>query len=397
MEETKRKNTNIIYNIILVCSGMLIPALSAYLYGKNASEIAGIVIIFTVMIIGVIFCYERQKLCGKLLFDNDDNAWRFYLTYIIGINLSVVFSLIADNGRPFLVVFVILTMVSDEITALVGGTSLLLLCELVGKGSGNGYLISYLVPAVISILLFSVIDEEFKIVIPMAISLLSQFVCLCVTGVLFANKTFELDLFLIPAGNVLICAILILIFLKIFSFSFVYKKDDRYMDILDPEFELLANLKNHSKEEYDHSIYTAVLCSKLAIKMGLDEQLTKAMGFYHRIGLLRGENSWENTEGLLREYDIPEEITDHLKEYFERDNGVRSRECAVLVIAETVISSVGYLFAKDRDIQINYEKLIDTIFQKKMSSFSDSLLSFNDINIMKKTLCEEKLFYDFLR
>ena len=248
-------------------------------------------------------------------------------------------------------------------------------------------------------MLFSSIDEEFRILIPMVVSLSAQFVCLCLSGVLFTNRSFEIDLFLIPLLNIIICTILILIILKILSFTFVYKKDDKFMEILDPEFELLANLKNYSKDEYDHSIYTAVLCSKLALKMEIEEPVAKALGLYHRIGLLRGENSWENAEGLLKEFDFPEDIVSYLGEYYNKDSGIKSRYAAVLIIAETMISSVSYLFSKDKNTNINFEKLVDTVVDKKRESgvFDNSKLTFEDIGIIKKTLCEEKLFYDFLR
>ena len=102
----------------------------------------------------------------------------------------------------------------------------------------------------------------------------------------------------------------------------------------------------------------------------------------------------------MTEYLIPEEVIDLLEEYhYSKDDGVYSRNTAVLIIAETVISSVSYLFSKDKDANINYDKLIGTILDKKLESgiFSNSKLTFEDMNIIKKTLCEEKLFYDFLR
>lgn len=400
MEETGKNRVNTIYTFLTVILGFIIVAAASGLYGFTPDRIAGNVIAFGVMMTGVLFAFARQKLNGSLIFDNASNIWRFYVIYLSGILICSFFPLISEYGRPFLVLYVALTMVSDEISSLCAGSSLVILCELLSKEPSFCCLVEFFVPALIAVLLFSTVGEEFRILIPMAISLLSQFVCLCLSSVLFSNRTFGLDLFFIPFVNILVCVILILIILKVLSFTFVYKKDDRYMEILDPEFELLSNLKSYSKEEYDHSIYTAVLCSKLAIKMELDEKLTKALGFYHRIGLLRGENTWENACGLMREYAIPEEVVELLKEYhLSKDDGVRSRNTAVLIIAETVISSVSYLFSRDKEANINYDKLINTIMDKKLESgiFSNSKLTFEDINIIKKTLSEEKLFYDFLR
>ncbi len=400
MEETGKSRVNDILKWLTVILGFIIVAAASFLYGFTPDRIAGNVIAFGVMMTGVLFAFARQRQNGRLIFDNASNIWRFYVLYISAVLICSFFPLISEYGRPYLVIFVALTMVSDEVSALCAGSSLLILCELLCKEPSLYFFVEFFVPALIAVMLFSTVGEEFRILIPMAVSLLSQFVCLCLVSVLFTNRTFGFDLFFIPFVNILVCIILILIILKVLSFSFVYKKDDQYMEILDPEFELLSNLKNYSKEEYDHSIYTAVLCSKLAIKMGLDEKLTKALGFYHRIGLLRGENTWENAKGLMTEYLIPEEVIDLLEEYhYSKDDGVYSRNTAVLIIAETVISSVSYLFSKDKDANINYDKLIGTILDKKLESgiFSNSKLTFEDMNIIKKTLCEEKLFYDFLR
>ncbi|MCR4787849.1 MAG: hypothetical protein K5888_04615 [Lachnospiraceae bacterium] len=399
MEERERSRTNSLYIILTAVAGIVLTAASAFLYGFSVDNVAGIAIAYGIMLIAVLFVVERQRLYDRLIFDNSEHIWRFYLVYAIGFLASVFFPLISENGRPFLVIFVALVMVSDEIVAICAGSSLLVLCELLCREHSINSLIGYFVPSLIAVMFFSVVTEEFRIFVPLAVSIFAQFVSLCVISVLFSNRTFGIDLFLIPFANIFICVILILVVLKVLSFSYVYKKDDRYMDILDPEFELLSELKNRSKDDYDHSIYTSVLCSKLALKMGLDEKTTKALGLYHRIGLLRGDNNWENAYGLMTEHNIPEEVIDLLAEYFNKDGGVRSRQTAVLVIAETVVSSVGYLFSKDKEVNINYEKLINTIFDKKLESgmFADSDLSFSDINIMKKTLCEEKLFYDFLR
>ena len=399
MEETKRSKVNFLYIALTAAAGLIICMLSAFFYGNDAAGIAAITIAYGVTLIAALFAFERGCIKNMLLFDNIDHLWRFSVVYVIGLVASALFPLISEYGRPFLVIFVAIVLVSDELTGLCAGASLFLLSELLSNELSCRCIIEYIVPAFIAVMLFSSIDEEFRILIPMVVSLSAQFVCLCLSGVLFTNRSFEIDLFLIPLLNIIICTILILIILKILSFTFVYKKDDKFMEILDPEFELLANLKNYSKDEYDHSIYTAVLCSKLALKMEIEEPVAKALGLYHRIGLLRGENSWENAEGLLKEFDFPEDIVSYLGEYYNKDSGVKSRYAAVLIIAETMISSVSYLFSKDKNTNINFEKLVDTVVDKKRESgvFDNSKLTFEDIGIIKKTLCEEKLFYDFLR
>ena len=58
-----------------------------------------------------------------------------------------------------------------------------------------------------------------------------------------------------------------------------------------------------------------------------------------------------------------------------------------------------YLFQKDADSQVNYEKIIDVIIHKKTEcdDLANCDLTLKDISLIKKELLEEKKYYDFLR
>lgn len=399
MENTKRGNRNLIFNLSLFFVGILATGIASYLYHFETIRIVTNIIIFGILSLLLIFVIEKEKLKERLLFDNINHMSMFYSIYFTYLIISLFFPLISNAGWPYLVIFIPLAIVSNELIGFVAGLSLLVLNLILCPELSFILLIVYLVPGAVSVMLFSTLDENFKVASPMSISLLIQFITLSLNNVLLANLEFSISLFLVPTINIFICTVLLLIILKVLSFSLVYKTHDRYMDILDPEFELLVELKNHSKEEYNHTIYTAVLCAKLAAKLSLDENLTKALGYYHRIGLIRDDNSWECVNKLLKEYEIPDEVGNLLKEYLNKDSVVISKEIGVLMFADTVVSAITYLFSKDKDAQINYDKLINTVFDKKLQSgiLNNSNVSFNDISVMKKVLIEEKLFYDFLR
>lgn len=116
------------------------------------------------------------------------------------------------------------------------------------------------------ILVFSYVNEKFKIWLPLFISMLMQFVCLSIQEVLYANEVLSLGIFTIPMVNLLVSVILLIILLKFFSFSIIYRERDIYVDINDPECPLLVELKNYSKEEYYHAVHTAYLCDRIAKK-----------------------------------------------------------------------------------------------------------------------------------
>ena len=69
----------------------------------------------------------------------------------------------------------------------------------------------YFVGGMAGILLFSTINESFHIWLPVLLSLLLQFVCLCIPEVLYQQLPFYLPMLLVPAVNTVVCLILLLI------------------------------------------------------------------------------------------------------------------------------------------------------------------------------------------
>ena len=58
-----------------------------------------------------------------------------------------------------------------------------------------------------------------------------------------------------------------------------------------------------------------------------------------------------------------------------------------------------YLLKKDKDAKIDYDNLIDSIIDKKVSDgeLKDYDVTFRELEVMKKIMKKEKLYYDFLR
>ncbi len=399
MEETKSRNVNFTGLILFTILNPAAVFLAGTVYGLELRVRIGAVILVGILTLSADFALIFGVLRDRLFFDNAEKTWRYYIAYAILFLGTLFYPLLPESGWPFLAVFVILMIFSSPFVALVSGAELLTVTMLLSGSSDFRVFLMYILPGIVGILLFSAMGEEFRVFVPMLVSTLFQLLTLSVYEALLSDRVFSAGLFLYPVLNAVISVAVLLIVLKFFSVSLVYKEEDRFMDVIDPEFELLTLLKNTSKEDYDHCVYTAVLCAKMAAKMGLNENVVKALGYYHRIGVVRGENNWENAEAVFTEYDLPPIIPELLAEYLNKNRRIRSREVGVLLVADTVISSITYLFSKDKDAQLNYDKLIGTIFDKKLESgvFDHSDISFEDIHIMKDTLIEEKLFYDFLR
>lgn len=378
---------------------VLISGVAAFLYGYSAKEIIKIVIMACASTGCVVFAIEESRIFNTFLFDNSENMWRFTILYFFFLTGSVVFPMFPSGGWPYVAIFTGLMLFSGQLVAVCAGCNLLFISMLLTPASSTDLFLIYFISGIAGILLFSGLDENFKVWLPIMIALMIQFVCLCLHEVLMVNDVFRPEMFLVPGVNILINLILLLILLKFFSFSIIYRTRDTYMDINDPECSLLVKLKEFSKEEYFHAIHTAYLCDRIAKRLGLDDAAAKAGGYYHKIGILKGENSFENVKLILQDYQIPDKVMIILKEYLIKEENIVSKETAILLISDTIISSISYLFSKDANASLDYEKLIQAVFKKKLESgiLNHNALSLGEVEEIKKILMEEKLYYDFLR
>lgn len=378
---------------------IIVSGVASWLYGKNVYEIVKMIILIMIACGCMFFVIEVSRQKQLFLYDNAENFHRFTFLYLFFLAAVAVLPLLPECGWPYLVIFVSLMLFSDQLIGMCAGSTLLLLTVLLSKSDSADIFIIYFLCGVTGGIMFSYLTESFKVGLPLLISLLMQFLGLCIHEVLMVNESLHIQMFMIPLGNIMICLILLMIVLRYFSFTVINKTRDIYMDINDPECPLLVKLKEHSKDEYYHAIHTAYLCDRIAKKLGLNDAVAKAGGYYHKIGILKGESSWENAKEILEENQYPEMVLNILKEFLDKQEKIIMKETVVLLMADTVISSISYLFSKDSSAKIDYEKLVQAVFKKKTEGglLNSSSISIGELEEMKKILTEEKLYYDFLR
>ena len=356
----------------------------------------------TVMILAgtgiVIFAYTMEEISHRFIYRNEGKYARFALAYLCSLIASVFLPYLPVTGWPFLVIFVLLGVFSDGVTGLAAG-SVCLLLSVNFAGADFSIFWLYFISGTAGILVFSTLNEEFKVGIPMFISLAILTLSLTANVILLSQEQLSVAQFMIPAINLIVCCILLLVSLKMFSSAVIHRNREKYMEINDPEFPLLVQLKDMSKDEYYHAIHTAYLSDRIARRLGLDDAAAKACAYYQRIGRLKGENTWGNVSAICNEYHFPANTKKILKEYVDESERIVSKETIVVLFADCIVSSILYLFEKDPKAELDYAQLIDTVFQKKLET--DELwgneISLAQIHEMKKIFVEEKLYYDFLR
>ena len=388
----------LLFFLMFFIAGILAGA-GSFLYGRDKAEI----ICNTVMVMlgtgMVIFALLFSEVNGLYYYANQGKYGKFVLFYLVAMALSLVFPLLPVSGWPYLVVFVILSLFSNSISGLVAGSVCLMLPVMLQNTGGSREFMLYFFSGLVGILVFSRLNEDFKVGLPVFISLVCLTVCLSANIVLFERERLSISQFTFVAINIMVNFILLLITLKIFNGSVIHRYRDRYMDLNDPEFPLLVQLKEYDKAEYYRGIHTAYLGDRIAKRIGVNDVVVKACGYYHRIGILKGENTWENVKSICEEYRIPEDTRKVLKEYLTRPDKVISKETTVLMFADCIVSTILDEFHKDPKAELNYKQIIDTVFNKKMEAgtLSESDISIAQMREMRKLFKAEQLYYDFFR
>lgn len=395
--ENKKKEPVYLVNSILVVITVLLVTAGGFLKHAGGAELLRNAILAGTGAFLTCFLFLSEK--DRLPKENASpvRTSRFAVSYGICLAVSLCCAFLPPAGWPFLVVSVMMSLFGGFLPGICGGISFLTFSVLLAGADVNIFAL-YVLTGLLGACLFSHLDEKYRIALPLFVSLSFLFAAETACVVLFANETLKWELFLIPALNVIISLILLLILLKVYSGMEIFKYQIKYLEINDQEFELLVNIKEKDKNTYYRAVHAAYFSERIAQALSLDADAAKTAAYYANAGILYKEPE-KDLEKEFVSYGFPPYARQLLRELTGKNTGIRHKEAAVVYMADAVISSVLYLFEKKQDTKTDYAAVIETVFQKKWESGSlkNSELTFAEWNRMKKIFKEEKLYYDFLR
>lgn len=395
--ENKKKEPVYLINSILIVITVLLVTAGGFLKHAGGAELLRNAILAGTgaFLTCFLFLSEKDRLSEKNA--SPAGISRFAVSYGICLAVSLCCAFLPPAGWPFLVVFVMMSLFGGFLPGICGGISFLTFSVLLA-GADVSIFALYVLTGLLGACLFSRLDEKYRIALPLFVSLSFLFAAETACVVLFANETLKWELFLIPALNVIISLILLLILLKVYSGMEIFKYRIKYLEINDQEFELLVNIKEKDKNAYYRAVHGAYFSERIAQALSLDAAAAKTAAYYANAGILYEEPE-KTLEEVFISYGFPPYARQLLRELTGKNNDIRHKEAAVVYMTDAVISSILYLFEKKQDTKIDYAAVIETVFQKKWESGSlkNSELTFAEWNRMKKIFKEEKLYYDFLR
>ncbi|MCM1538271.1 MAG: hypothetical protein NC254_07735 [bacterium] len=371
---------------------------SVLLYGLETAEQIRTCVLAGLLLLLVQFAKTRSRIAKDYLYDNDEHPNRFTLVFLIAFGLACLFPLFTQMGWPYLSVAVALTLFSNAMIGMVSFTALLTVSCMLAGASAHIF-VMYLICGLCAVVLFSVLDESFRVEIPIILSCMVYVTSMCANTIITQNRNLSFEMFVVPIIGLFLNVVLMLMLLWYINTRVVRRESNRYVEINDPEYDLMVRIKAQGMTYYYHAIHTAYLCNKIASRTGMDTDVVRAAAFYHEAGVLKGENTKENLMAVVRgEYHFPPEVCEVLSEY-KKGGRLKQKETAVLFMSAMVVDTLMGLFAEDKNAKIDYKELIEGMFHKQTvkGRFSQCSITIGEMTMMKKILMEENLYYDFLR
>lgn len=171
-------------------------------------------------------------------------------------------------------------------------------------------------------------------------------------------------------------------------------KEVIYDTILNENYELLQQLKEKSPSLYAHSVKVAELAANGAAILGGNEKIAKAGGLYHEIGRLVSKDYIAEGVKLLGKYDFPKNVIDVVRQHNTKLEKPQSKEAAVVMLAESVVSTVTYL-AREKQKALSegkefkeqpVDKVVENVFSIRFGKglLDESGITVSEYNQLKK-------------
>lgn len=383
---------------LFIFSGLCILLFSIF-EDKSFEEIERNTIVALMSTGLVIYMVIDARNSHSLKYDNEKHIIRFAVVYGGCIILACVFAMIPSSMWPYTAIFVMLLFFSNAQTALVSGAVLLMLSELLNQEMCSSEFFMYLLAGMIAVIMFQKVDGNFQTGVPIFVTIVMLFVLQSSFEVLFNTGRFRISFFSGSFMNIIFTLILIFAILNITGKYVINAGYDRYMDINDPGFELMMDIREKNDIEFYRAMHTAYLTDKISKEMKLNSFKCKTCAYYHRLGCIDGY-TYDSAIEKYWKYDFPHDSIDLIEEYnMINRKGVISREAAVVYLSESLIISIMYIIHKNKDVKIDYDELIDKTLMKKIESgiLNHCEFSMAELTKIKKVMKREKLYYEFMR
>lgn len=364
--------------MLAVLAGSIMSGENLYYTVRN-SVLCGSTVLVTV------FSFQGGRISGSFFYDDGEYPNRFALIYLCGVLCAVIFTFLPVTGWMFLFFYVALARVSDSVTGICGGTSLLVLTTVLCEQISLSTFLVYLLSGIIGITLFAHQKDEFYTAIPLGLALGSQLLLIFAGELLIQNKKLVPEEALVPLANTVMNGILICIFLQYYINRVAKKTDNLYLMLNDPEYSIMKQVRERNAEDYYCAIHTAYLVERISSELELDVRSAKCVAYYGHL-----------PSGELEEIPFPEPVSKLLSELKEGGKTLKRKEAVIVEICYRVIREIQRLNKQSQGKKADYGKLIHAMFEKQftMEALAETDITLANLRYIQKRLLDEQMYYE---
>ena len=293
---------------------------------------------------------------------------------------TVLMMLIPYEFRPLMAVFMIMTLMAGLDTGLICALSVSVAVSFL-SGAEQEFLYGTLLIGAFSCFAADMVKNRIKFIISSIILFFSAFF---INGVF---QYYETDIF--DYGFALISLVSIAVSLIIYIKVNMLIRPRSEEPYIREDSETVRDIKEKSISLYYHSQEVADLSYVAAQKIQCNARLAYAGGLLHAIGKTKqSDDSVKAGLIIANKYGMPREIKAIMVEYDAKHRLPSSREAAIVMLAQSVVSSVEYL--KQTDKEVSEKKIIDNVFNVRLSTgaLDKSGLSVGELSCVKSAFEE---------
>lgn len=351
------------------------------------------------------FLFVSLLFIGIVLYLKEKNIIKFMFVYHFIMIFTVLTVLIPFDKRPIILVPMLLSMVYDR---TVGFAAVVSICSynvftLSDRPDNIIYgpeFMMMIVMLIVSGVAVFVVERKKKIYFEVAfypvvyvMSLVMYWIfgsyCKDYPGCeIYYESSFK---FYASKGVLISLIVFTVVRVAFFLYETKFFAKRKLLEISSGEYSLIKGMKSNSVSLYNHSVEVAELSAMAAKAINADEDIAFAGGLYHDIGKMAGTNYVHEGIKIAGRYKLPSEIKNIIIEHNVKNRLPKSKEAAIVMLADTAVSAVEYLRSNKKNVDevTVFENSLMT--RLKNGALNDSKMTISDFNTVKDIFMQHKV------
>jgi hypothetical protein len=340
-----------------------------------------------------LFEMEYDRRCQHIAHNAQTNFVRLAIVYVVCCLLTWGMTFLPEFCYPVMLVPILVCAVSNPLMGMTVGLFFSVLLALMA-GSSFYALACYTILTVLGAALAQALTEKRY---RGFLSLMFLFLQVMAPNLFLylAQKELRKETLIVSVADGVVTA-----FAGYFLYGWLCRKaedevDNLYLDIVSEDYSQVQALRDFSMVEYRHAGQVSELAYRCAKRMGYQEKLCLAAGFYYRMGQWIGEPYIKSGVERAKKLCFPTALVNILAEYQGQEQLPSTPESALIHMIDALVVRLEAVDSSVSDSQWNSEIFIYQTLNEFSASgiYDQSGMSMNQFLKVREILAKEELVH----